>query len=112
MENKKMIEEMVEEMVEETRKQFLTKYKEDLDNKYVAPLLSNNLFRMPKTLIITADNDPLRDEGIEYAKKLKQFLVKVKHYNFYGAAHGFLTNILDESYTELAYEKIIEFLGD
>ena len=88
------------------------KNKEDLDNKYVAPLLSNNLFRMPKTLIITADNDPLRDEGIEYAKKLKKFLVKVKHYNFYGAAHGFLTNILDESYTELAYEKIIEFLGD
>lgn len=32
MDNKKMIEEMVEEMVEETRKQFLTKYKEDLDN--------------------------------------------------------------------------------
>ena len=67
---------------------------------------------MPKRLINTADNSPHRDADIEYAKQLKKFLVKVKHYNFYGAAHGFLTNILDESYTELAYEKIIEFLGD
>ena len=32
MENKKMIEEMVREMVEETREQFLTKYREDLDD--------------------------------------------------------------------------------
>ena len=32
MENKEMTEEMVKEMVEETRKQFITKYKEDLDD--------------------------------------------------------------------------------
>jgi acetyl esterase/lipase len=84
----------------------------DLDNPYVAPLESNHLFGLPKTLIILAENDPLRDEGIAYYKKLRLHFVKSKHYIFKGATHGFLTNILDRKYTNAAYDKINEFLGD
>lgn len=84
----------------------------DLSNPYIAPLESKHLFGLPNTLIIVAENDPLRDEGIAYYKKLKAHFVKSKYYVFMGANHGFLTNILDKKYTNLAYEKIIKFLGD
>lgn len=84
----------------------------DLKNPYIAPLESNHLLGLPKTLIILAENDPLRDEGIAYHKKLRLHFVKSKHYIFIGANHGFLTNILDRKYTNLAYDKINEFLGD
>lgn len=86
--------------------------KENLKNKYVSPILSKNMFGLPETLIILAEDDPLHDEGLAYAKKLKRHLVKVKYYTFTGATHGFLTNILDRKYTNMAFEKINIFLGD
>lgn len=86
--------------------------KKDLKSCYVAPLNKKILFFQPKTLIITADKDPLRDEGGEYAKRLKLFFNKVTYYNIKGAYHGFFTSVTDKKNKTLAYEKIIEFLGD
>lgn len=84
----------------------------DLSNPYVAPILSKKMFGLPKTLIITGSLDPLRDEGIAYAKKLKRHLVLVKHYDLDGAIHGFFTNILDKKYTTKTIELIKEFIGE
>ena len=37
-----------------------------------APILAKDLSHMPETLILTAEFDPLRDEGEEYGKRLKK----------------------------------------
>ena len=83
-----------------------------LDSPYVAPLKAAFPFFQPKTLIITADKDPLRDEGKSYARKLKLFFNKVTYYNFKGAMHGFLSYPIGKKYKGKAYDKIIKFLGD
>lgn len=84
----------------------------DLDSPYVSPLKSKLLFFQPKTMIITADKDPLRDEGKHYAKRLKMFFNKVTYYNVEDAIHGFFTNPLGKKYKEEIYNKIIKFIGD
>ena len=46
--------------------------KEDRQNPYFSPLMEKDLSNMPDTLILTAEFDPLRDEGEEYGKRLKE----------------------------------------
>jgi acetyl esterase len=38
---------------------------------------------------VTAENDPLRDEGIAFAELLRQQGVPVDYHHFDGADHGF-----------------------
>ena len=84
----------------------------DLNNPYVAPLKVKFPFFQPRTLLITADNDPLRDEGKCYARKLKLFLNDVVYCNLEDAMHGFLENPIGKKHKYITYNKIIEFLGD
>ena len=63
---------------------------EDKYNPYVAPLLAENLLNQPKTLVITAEYDPLRDEGEAYGNRLKDFNNDVSICRIEGALHGFL----------------------
>lgn len=84
----------------------------DLSSPYISPLNAKFPFFQPRTLIITADKDPLRDEGKSYAKKLKLYLNKVSYYNIEGAMHGFLSRNLEKNHKEEAYKEIIKFLGD
>jgi acetyl esterase/lipase len=46
--------------------------KEDLESPYLAPLLEKDLSGQPRTLIITAQYDPLRDEGEAYGRRLHE----------------------------------------
>ena len=95
--------------------EFISSYiknKEDLKNIYAAPLLSRKLFGLPETLIITGTNDPLHDEGIMYAKKLKRHLVPVKLFDLKDAPHGFMTNIIKKKYADMTIKYIKGFLGD
>jgi acetyl esterase len=46
--------------------------------------------RMPKTLVITAGCDPLRDEGVLYADKAKKAGVSVEHYQFDELIHAYM----------------------
>lgn len=53
------------------------------------PLRSDGLGSLPPTLLVTAENDPLRDEGLAYADKLREAGVPVKYRHFGAAEHGF-----------------------
>ena len=54
-----------------------------------APLIADDLSNLPPSLVIVAGFDPLRDEGIEYAKKLIEYGNEVRLSNYQGMAHGF-----------------------
>lgn len=56
----------------------------------ISPMYSGQLARFPSTMIITAEFDPLRDEDVEFAERLKQAGVRVEEMDVPGTIHGFL----------------------
>lgn len=69
--------------------QYLNSPEEKQDFR-VSPLLNPDLSGLPPTTIITAEYDPMRDEGEEYAKRLKEAGNLVIHRRFESVTHGFL----------------------
>jgi acetyl esterase/lipase len=54
----------------------------------LCPILGEKLEGLPEALIMTAGVDILRDEGVLYSKRLKQFNVPVKWLHYESAFHG------------------------
>jgi acetyl esterase len=54
-----------------------------------APLRAEDLSGLPATVLIVAANDPLYDEGIAYAQRLRAAGVPTDLHDFGGAIHGF-----------------------
>lgn len=61
-----------------------------LTDPLLSPMFAENLAQLPPALILTADIDPLRDDGARYARKLADAGVPVKYVNYSGMPHGFL----------------------
>ena len=80
------------------------------DNPYVSPLRASldQLKGLPPALVVTAENDPLRDEGEAYARKLKEAGVSVAAARYNGTIHDFvlLNAIRNVPSTEAAIEQI------
>jgi acetyl esterase/lipase len=55
----------------------------------LAPLLSDRLHTLPPTLVVTAEHDPLRDEGERLAAELAELGVDVVGTRYLGQLHGF-----------------------
>lgn len=64
---------------------------EDKKNLLASPGLAANLSGLPAALIITAEFDPLRDDGEHYGKLLKEAGVPVIISRYNGMIHGFLS---------------------
>ncbi|MDY6806983.1 MAG: alpha/beta hydrolase [Cyanobacteriota bacterium] len=63
---------------------------EDGKNTYASPLLAEDLTNLPPALIITAELDPLRDEGEAYGDRLREAGVPVKVSRYDGTIHAFI----------------------
>ncbi len=69
-------------------------------NKYISPLHADveDLKNLPSTLILTVENDVLRDEGEAYARKLDNAGVDVINVRINGTIHDFIMlNALSET---------------
>ncbi|CAB4843561.1 unannotated protein [freshwater metagenome] len=62
---------------------------EDLHNPYAVPHSATSFAQLPPTILITAEFDVLRLDGLDYARKLKDAGVQVIHKDFEGMIHGF-----------------------
>ncbi|MCG2579277.1 MAG: alpha/beta hydrolase [Marinobacter sp.] len=67
---------------------------EDGDNPLASPLRCNSFEGLPPATVITAEYDPLRDEGEDFARRLQAAGVETQLSRYDGMFHGFASMLV------------------
>ncbi|WP_161878432.1 alpha/beta hydrolase [Alkalibacterium sp. MB6] len=78
--------------------------------RFISPLMAPDLTNQPDTLIITAEFDPLRDEGEAYGKALGEAGNEVVIHRVLNSVHGFITYPPFAEPLDQAYKAMRSFL--
>lgn len=78
----------------------------------ISPLMAEDLSNQPDTLIVTAEYDPLRDEGEAYGKALRKAGNKVRIHRVLNSVHGFINYPVFVEPVEETLEEIEDFLNN
>ena len=75
------------------------------ENPLASPIRASDLSRLPPATVITAEFDPLRDEGEAYAEQLASAGVAVESKRWEGTIHGFfgMPDLLQKGKEAIAY---------
>ena len=65
---------------------------------YNSPLLAENLAGLPEAVFLSAECDPLLDQGLMYAARLEDAKVPVEYHIFEGMIHSFLNYTYEKSF--------------
>lgn len=84
----------------------------DLTNPYFAPLTAHDLSNQPRTLVLSAEYCPLRDEDEAYARRLQLVNDNVSCYRIHDGIHGYLLNTSAVGLVATTYRIIEHFLDD
>ena len=85
---------------------------EERKEKYVSPLRETDYTNQPRTMVITAEFDPLRDEGEAYGKRILQAGNEGGVYRLDDAIHGFFSLGVRSQHMRDSLELIKEFLKE
>ena len=81
------------------------------EDPYFSPGVASDLRDLPMTHILTMGSDPLRDEGIIYAERLRKTGNKVKHDHYASGFHGiFMFPFFEDCLT--ARQGVVRYLGN
>jgi acetyl esterase len=88
---------------------------EDGSDPYASPLYAPDLAALPPATVVTAEFDPLRDEGLAYARRLSEAGVQVTSATYDGMIHDFLlmSGVIDRTreLTDRVGKELRERLG-
>ena len=63
----------------------------DLEDPALSPLLHDDVSAVAPALVVTAGYDPIRDEGLAYAARLREAGVPTRSLHYPGQIHGFMS---------------------
>lgn len=82
----------------------------EIQHDLATPMTVDDLSGLPPALVITAQLDPLRDEGIAYAKRMAEQGVEVQETVYQQQLHGFFSGEGPDSDYQAARSEIIDWL--
>ncbi len=77
----------------------------------MSPLHAPDKTDLPRTLVVVAGQDPLRDDGLRYAEALESDGVPVRRVVYPDAIHGFASIPLFEPAARAALDEVVAELA-
>lgn len=80
---------LTDSMLKWFTKNYVGDEEDNASDPYCTPLMMENLSGLPPAVIVVGEYDPLRDEGVDYASRLKAANVSIDLRREQGMIHGF-----------------------